>query len=398
MENMLDLDPPAHGRLRALVQKAFTPRLVEQLRPRVEDLADGLVRDFRCRPHFDCIRDYALPIPTTVIAEMLGVPTADRHKFHRWPRAIVAANPSGLGMLLVLPRVWAFLRYLRRLIQMKRAAPADDLLTALVRAEEAGDQLSEDELVAMAFLLLVAGHETTVNLIGNGVLALLEHTDQMERLRAEPKLIEPAVEELLRFARPLETATERYAREDMVVAGVVIPRGSVRLRRLGLGQPRRGAVPGPGPAGRGPGAQPAPGFRTRPALLPGGAAGPDGGAGGDRDAAAAGGGPAAGRCTRGPAVAQGAGAAWAQIVAGRLGGTLMNAEVLLWCAVINYGLLLVWVALFVLPHGWLHRLWGRWFRLSAEQFDLVNFAGIVLYKSAVLLFNLVPYIALRIVG
>jgi cytochrome P450 PksS len=133
---------------------------------------------------------------------------------------------------LVLPHVWAFLRYVRRLIRAKRAAPADDLLTALVRAEEAGDKLSEDELVAMTFLLLVAGHETTVNLIGNGVLALLEHPDQLERLRAEPQLIEKAVEELLRFAGPLEMATERYAREDVLVAGVVIPRGSVVFAAL----------------------------------------------------------------------------------------------------------------------------------------------------------------------
>jgi cytochrome P450 len=110
--------------------------------------------------------------------------------------------------------------------------PGDDLLTALVQAEEAGDQFSEDELVAMAFLLLVAGHETTVNLIGNGVLALLEHPEQMELLRADPSLIKPAVEELLRYASPLETATERYAREDAAVAGVTIPRGSIVFAAL----------------------------------------------------------------------------------------------------------------------------------------------------------------------
>jgi cytochrome P450 PksS len=130
-------------------------------------------------------------------------------------------------MLLVVPHGLAFLRYIRRLIRAKREAPGDDLLTELVRAEEAGDAMSEDELVAMAFLLLVAGHETTVNLIGNGVLALLEHPDQLARLRAEPELIRPAVEELLRYGSPVETATERFAREDVSVAGVTIPRGAL---------------------------------------------------------------------------------------------------------------------------------------------------------------------------
>jgi cytochrome P450 PksS len=130
-------------------------------------------------------------------------------------------------MLLAVPHAWAFLRYIRRLLRAKRAAPADDLLTALVHAEAAGDRLSEDELVAMAFLLLLAGHETTVNLIGNGTLALLEHPDQLRRLREEPKLVNSAVEELLRYAGPVETATERFTREDATVAGVTIPRGSL---------------------------------------------------------------------------------------------------------------------------------------------------------------------------
>jgi cytochrome P450 PksS len=230
--NMLDLDAPDHDRLRVLVQKAFTPGLVEGLRPRVQALADGLLDGLRGRPDFDLIREYALPIPTTVIAEMLGVPPADRHRFQRWSKAIVATNPSGLGMLLVVPHVWRFLRYIRRLVRAKRAAPAHDLLTALVQAEDAGDRLTEDELLAMTFLLLVAGHETTVNLVGNGTLALLEHPDQMDRLRRDPELIRSAVEELLRYGSPLETATERFAREDVTVAGVTIPRGAMVFAAL----------------------------------------------------------------------------------------------------------------------------------------------------------------------
>lgn len=169
------------------------------MRPRVGALADGLLDTLGTRSHIDLVREYALPIPTTVIAEMLGVPARDRHKFHRWTKAIVSADLFGWRRFLIVPHVWAFLRYIRRLIAVKRAAPHDDRLTALVGAEEAGDRLSEDELVGMAFLLLVAGHETTVNLIGNGVLALLEYPDQMDRLRAEPALLNSAVEELLRY-------------------------------------------------------------------------------------------------------------------------------------------------------------------------------------------------------
>jgi cytochrome P450 PksS len=128
-------------------------------------------------------------------------------------------------MIKVLPSAMAFLRYIRRLIKKRRVDPGDDLTTALVQAEEAGEQLSEDEMLSMVFLLLVAGHETTVNLIGNGTLALLDHPDEMERLRNDPALIKSAIEELLRYDSPLETATERFALEDVTIEGVTIPRG-----------------------------------------------------------------------------------------------------------------------------------------------------------------------------
>ena len=223
--NMLDLDPPDHGRLRALVQKAFTPRLVEALGARVESIAESLLAERRTG--IDLIRDYALPIPTTVIAEMLGVPAADRSRFHRWSEGIVATTASPWSMLRATPSVIAFLRYIRRLVAKRRSNPRNDLVSALVAAEEAGDRLDEDELVAMIFLLLVAGHETTVNLIGNGALALLDNPAELERLRRAPSLAPSAVEELLRFDGPLETATERYAREDAEIAGVTIPRGSL---------------------------------------------------------------------------------------------------------------------------------------------------------------------------
>jgi cytochrome P450 len=225
--NMLDLDAPDHTRLRALVHKAFTPRLIERMQERIQRLADELLDAVQGQGRMDLVRNYALPIPTTIIAQMLGVPVEDRHKFHRWSSTIVTSNPSGWGMLKAIPNAIAFMRYIRKLIATRRANPQDDLISALVQAEEAGDQLSEDELLAMIFILLVAGHETTVNLIGNGMLALLEHPDQLEKLRDDPTLIKPAVEELLRYSSPVETATERYAREEITIAGVTIPRGAL---------------------------------------------------------------------------------------------------------------------------------------------------------------------------
>jgi cytochrome P450 PksS len=225
--NMLDLDDPHHARLRGLVHKAFTPRLVEQMRERIQILTDRLLDRTRGRGRMDLIRDYAQPLPTTIIAEMLGVPPAHRHRFQRWSSTLVAIGASRWGILLSIPHVWLFLRYTRRLIQARRAQPQGDLVSALVQAEEAGSHLNEDELVAMIVLLLVAGHETTVNLIGNGTLALLQHPHELQRLQRDPALVRPAVEELLRFASPVETSTERYARQDVTIAGVTIPRGEM---------------------------------------------------------------------------------------------------------------------------------------------------------------------------
>jgi cytochrome P450 PksS len=230
--NMLDLDQPDHTRLRALVHKAFTPRLVEQMRERVQTLADELLEGAARRHEMDLINDYALPLPMTIITEILGVPTSDRHKFHEWSKAVVSLS-SPNPTVRVIPSVWMFIRYLRRFFKVRRRDPQDDLASALIQAEEAGDKLSEDELLAMVFLLLIAGHETTVNLIGSGVLALLEHPDQMEKLRREPVLIKVAVEELLRYTSPVFMSTERYAREDVTIHGVTIPRGEMTFGVIG---------------------------------------------------------------------------------------------------------------------------------------------------------------------
>ena len=230
--NMLDLDPPDHTRLRSLVHKAFTPNLVEKMRTRVQTLADELLDVVGPRGEMDLIKDYALPLPMTIITEILGVPTRDRDAFHKWSNAVVSLT-SPKPSLRVIPGVWRFIRYLRRFFTMRRRDPRDDLTTALIKAEEAGDTLSEDELLAMVFLLLIAGHETTVNLIGNGTLALLQNPDQMDRLRAEPSLIKSAVEELLRFTSPVLMTTERYALHDLPMHDVTIPRGEMVLGVIG---------------------------------------------------------------------------------------------------------------------------------------------------------------------
>lgn len=230
--NMLDLDQPDHTRLRSLVHKAFTPRLIEQMRERVQTLADELLERVAHSNEMDLINDYALPLPMTIITEILGVPTSDRHKFYKWSKAVVSLS-SPNATVRVIPAVWMFIRYLRRFFKVRRRDPRDDLASALIQAEEAGDRLSEDELLAMVFLLLIAGHETTVNLIASGTLALLTNPDQMEKVRAESSLIKPAVEELLRYTSPVFMSTERYACEDITIHGVTIPRGEMTFGVIG---------------------------------------------------------------------------------------------------------------------------------------------------------------------
>jgi len=230
--NMLDLDPPDHTRLRSLVHKAFTPSLVEQMRSRTQNISDELLDRIVSLGEMDLIGNFALPLPMTIITEMLGVPTKDHDKFHRWSKAVVSlTSPS--PTLRVIPAVWKFIRYLRQFFKLRRRDPQDDLVSALIKAEEAGDKLNENELLAMVFLLLIAGHETTVNLIGNGTLALLENPNEMSKLRSQPSLVKGAVEELLRYTSPVLMTTERYARENAMIHGVTIPRGEMTLGVIG---------------------------------------------------------------------------------------------------------------------------------------------------------------------
>jgi cytochrome P450 len=226
--NMLGTDPPDHERLRSLVSKAFTPRLIERMRPRVQELADALLDAIEDQREMDLIDDYAFPLPIAVIAELLGVPAEDRCKFREWSDAAVSGNATQEYMQKILiPHMQAFTDYLRAMFEEKRKNPKDDLVSALIQAEEAADKLSEDELLGIVFLLLIAGHETTVNLIGNGMLALLKHPDQYQKLKEDPSLIKPAIEELLRYDGPVETSTERFAKEDVAIGETVIPKGEM---------------------------------------------------------------------------------------------------------------------------------------------------------------------------
>ncbi len=236
--SMLDRDPPDHTRLRGLVNKAFTPRVVELLRPHIQQIVDGLLDQVEGAGSMDLIEDFAYPLPVVVICEMLGVPAGDRQRFKAWGLDIA----RGLDALLLPPDSdvakrssaarHAFADYFRELIAERRASPRGDLLSALIAAEEAGDTLSEDELLATCILLLVAGHETTVNLIGNGTLALLRHPAELRRLRENPALIGSAVEELLRYDGPVQR-TARVPSAHVTIGGRTIGTGEMVLPFIG---------------------------------------------------------------------------------------------------------------------------------------------------------------------
>ncbi|HLG61639.1 MAG TPA: cytochrome P450 [Ktedonosporobacter sp.] len=222
--DMLTSDPPDHTRLRGLVSKAFTPRMIEQLRPRIEQIADELLRAMSAQGTMDLIADFAFPLPITVICELLGIPKEDRQQFRAWSQLIVV-GPLGPQPDQALAALEEFIQYIKRLLADKRSHPGNDLTSGLVQVEEQGDRLSEDELISMVWLLIIAGHETTVNLIGNSMLALLRHPQQLELLRANPSLLPSAVEELLRYTAPVSLSTPRWASEDVVIHDQVIRKG-----------------------------------------------------------------------------------------------------------------------------------------------------------------------------
>lgn len=226
--SMISTDEPEHRRLRSLVHLAFTPRMVEALRKGVEAVVERLLGEMAAKREVDLIADFALPVPLTIICEMMGVREADRVGFHhRTNRFLELTDAGPLGVVTGLSNTMAMIKFFRRLVAEHRLEPRGDLVDALLAAEAEGDRLSEDEIVSMIFLLLLAGHETTINLIGNGMLALLEFPEQLARLREEPALIESAIEELLRYANPVEQVSPRFAREDLEIAGQVVRRGDV---------------------------------------------------------------------------------------------------------------------------------------------------------------------------
>ncbi|MDC0746739.1 cytochrome P450 family protein [Polyangium mundeleinium] len=233
-KHMLGADPPDHTRLRSIVAKAFTPQIVEGLRSRISAIAENLVSAAVARDSsgMDLVSQFSYPLPVTVIAELLGVPASDQDDFRRWTTTLFTPADTDEQLAHLRATGFEFFQYFMALIERRRAEPRDDLVSGLVAAEEGGDRLSTQELVGMLFLLLVAGHETTVNLITNGMLALMDHPEERERLVADPSLLESAVEEMLRYCGPVETTTYRFALEDVEIGGVTIRKNELVLASL----------------------------------------------------------------------------------------------------------------------------------------------------------------------
>ncbi|MUG45819.1 cytochrome P450 family protein [Paenibacillus woosongensis] len=222
--NMLFSDPPDHKRLRGLVQKAFTPQLISGMRERIQQIADELLAEVEGQESINLIDEYAFPLPIIVISEMLGVPNSDRDKFRVWSNALIERSgrePDEDVRNLIME----FREYLADWFSKVKQQPGNDLISQLIIAEEQGDRLTEHELFNLVMLLIIAGHETTVNLIGNGILALLQHPEQLRALQSRPELIHTAIEEVLRYNGPVEFSTGRWVKEDLEFKGVSMKRG-----------------------------------------------------------------------------------------------------------------------------------------------------------------------------
>ncbi|MCS1352053.1 cytochrome P450 [Mechercharimyces sp. CAU 1602] len=231
-KHMLNVDPPDHTRLRTLVHKVFTPRMIEKLRPRIHAIASHLLQPYRHHSSsFDFIQSFAFPLPIIVISEMLGVPIEDRDQFRQWSNYLVEehAEEDKDKEIAIMKE---FTDYIGSQIADRRNHPKEDLISQLVHVRENGEQLSEPELFSMIFLLIIAGHETTVNLIGNGLFALLQHPEQWEELKKNPSLIPTATEEMLRYYSPVEFSTNRWALEDIPLGDTVISKGDYVLISL----------------------------------------------------------------------------------------------------------------------------------------------------------------------
>jgi cytochrome P450 len=232
-ENLLAKDGEDHRRLRRLVTKAFTPRIVEQLRPRIQQIADDLLDLVEQRGSMELVDDYAFPLPITVIAELLGIPVEDRERFRVWSSNVVMPAFTPEDRELTRRRADEFIEYLDDLFARRRVEPADDLVSALVQAEDGGDTLSENELYGMVVLLIVAGHETTVSLIASAVHALLTHPAELTALRADLSRMASAVEELVRFESPVERTITRWVATDAELGGQALRRGELVIAVVG---------------------------------------------------------------------------------------------------------------------------------------------------------------------
>ncbi len=230
--HMLTLDPPDHTRLRNLIHKAFTPRMIRELEGRIREITNELIDGMVAKGEADFITDFAFQLPVTVIAELLGIPREDRDRFRYWSQTIIMGGTSGANLDAVGAAAIEFIMYFHEQFDARREQPKDDLITGLVQVEEAGEKLDQQELISMVFLLLVAGHETTVNLLGNGMLALLQHPEQMTQLREHPELMKTAVDELLRYDGPVGVSTMRWATEDVEYYGETIKKGEMVVASL----------------------------------------------------------------------------------------------------------------------------------------------------------------------
>lgn len=233
---VINSDPPAHTRLRKLIHLAFTPRVLAQMRDDIQAIVDEQLDRVQDRGQMDVVRELAYPLPVIVIAKMLGVPPEERDQFKQWSDDIIAFQASGRTTpetIRLSQRALLDMRaYLRQIFARRRQNPQDDLITALIKAEEEGDKLSEEEILSTCVTLLVAGHETTTNLIGNGIFTLLQHPAQLQELKNDPSLIQPAVEEVLRYESPLQR-NRRVVARDLEFEGQAMQKGQLVLQILG---------------------------------------------------------------------------------------------------------------------------------------------------------------------
>ncbi|HDR7738301.1 TPA: cytochrome P450 [Bacillus thuringiensis] len=230
--HMLNSDPPNHSRLRSLVQKAFTPKMIAQLDGRIQRIADDLISDIERKGTLNLVDDYSFPLPIIVISEMLGIPKEDQAKFRIWSHAVIASPETPEEIKETEKQLSEFITYLQYLVDIKRKEPKEDLVSALILAESEGHKLSARELYSMIMLLIVAGHETTVNLITNTVLVLLENPNQLQLLKDNPKLIDSAIEEGLRYYSPVEVTTARWAAEPFQIHHQTIQKGDMVIIAL----------------------------------------------------------------------------------------------------------------------------------------------------------------------